>query len=683
MADQKNTQAPGPSPGERARARELRHRLAALNEAYYLRDEPRVSDATYDALLRELEALEAAWPELSSPDSPTRTVGGQKAPGQTPYPHRVRLLSLANATGPGELEAWDRRVRQVLGDGPPPAYLAEMKIDGLSMVFSYRDGVLAAGATRGDGTTGEDVTESARRIRDLPRRLPAGPFADLDVRGEVYLSRAEFARINREREEEGERVFANPRNAAAGTMRQLDPAVVESRRLSVFLYEILHAPGAKDRFPATQQETLALLGELGFAVEPHSRRFETIGEAAAFCRDWEGRRESLPYEIDGIVLKVDGLSQREILGSTGKSPRWALAYKFAPRQAQTTLLDIEVTVGRTGVLTPTAILAPVSLAGTVVRRASLHNQDIIDARDLRIGDTVRVQKAGDIIPEVTESLPEKRTGDPPRYRLPGRCPACGSRTLRLPGEAALRCTGGLICPAQLRQGLLHFVSREAMDIDGLGEKLLDRLLADGRVKSAADLYDLDPKTLAELPRMGERSAGNLLRALEESKSRGLEKLLFALGIRHVGSHTAAQLARAFGSLEALEAATGEELLAVPEVGEKVAGSVAAFLGDPGNQAVLRRLARAGLEMGSRGGAPSGGAWEGMTFVLTGTLSSHTREEARARIEAHGGRVASAVSVRTDVVLAGASPGSKAEKARSLGIPLWTEEEWLDQLPSKE
>lgn len=654
------------------RVQELRKLLARYNKEYYLQDDPSVSDFEYDLLFRELESLEKQFPELKEAISPTEQVGGAVADEFGQYRHRNKLYSLANAMNAEELREFDKRCREVLG--PDVVYMAEMKIDGLSMALIYEEGKLKMAATRGDGLAGEDVTNNVRQIADIPKSLGDQAPKVLEARGEVYLPKKAFASINERREEEGEKLFANPRNAAAGSIRQLDPNVVKKRKLGSFIYDITYVEEQARSFNS-QEQALDWLSQLGFSVEGNAHRIAGIEEMISFCESWIEKRHALDYEIDGIVIKVDNLADREQLGFTNKSPKWAIAFKFPPDQAETTLLDIEVNVGRTGKLTPTAVFEPVQLAGTTVSRASLHNQDIIDERDIRIGDRILVQKAGDIIPEVLHSLPEKRSVALAPYRLPDTCPVCGSPTIRLPEESALRCTGGLVCPAQVKRGLVHFVSRKAMDIDGLGEKQLDQLFEKDLVKNAADLYDLTFDSLLTVERMGKKSIENLLSAIENSKKQDLKGLLFGLGIRHVGEKASAVLARQFGSLDALMQAPEEELVDIQDVGRKVASSIVHFFSQPNNRKVIERLRDAGLNFLSFEQVQDN-TLEGQTFVLTGTLLNYTRQQATEWIESHGGRVTKSVSKKTTYVVAGDEAGSKLTKARSLGVAVISEEELM-------
>lgn len=667
----------------RKRLEELRRLIDHHNYRYHVLDDPEVSDAEYDRLMRELRELEAQYPQWVTPDSPTQRVGAPPAQGFTPVQHRIPLLSLDNAYQADDLRAWEARLERALGHRPG-GYVVELKIDGLAVALTYQDGLLVRGATRGDGRTGEDVTTNLRTIRAIPLRLRRP--VSLDVRGEVYMVRSAFERLNRQREEAGEPTFANPRNAAAGSVRQLDPTITAQRPLNIFFYTLALLEG-EDR-PATQWESLRLLQELGLRTNPNVRRCQSLDEVLEAIAYWADHRHLVDYETDGIVVKVDRLEEQERLGATSHAPRWAIAYKFPAEQAITRLLDIRVNVGRTGAVTPFAVLEPVRVAGSTVSRATLHNEDFIREKDIRIGDTVVIQKAGDVIPELVRVLPEKRTGGERLFRMPERCPVCGAQVYRPPGEAIARCMGAA-CPAQLLEGLLHFGSRDAMDIDGLGPAVITQVVEKGWVKDAADLYHLQAGQLEGLERMGRKSAANLVAALERSKGRGLERLLFALGIRLVGQRAAQDLARHFRTMERLQAATREELLAVDEVGEKMADSILRWFGEEQNRRLVQRLAEVGVAMeavspvpgtdGGQAGAPR--PWAGLKFVLTGTLEGWTRSEASRLIEALGGEVVGSVSRKTDYVVAGADPGSKLTRAMELGRPVLDEaafREFLEQ-----
>ena len=643
---------------------ELRAELRHHEELYYVYDRPEISDAEYDALMTRLQRLEAEHPELLTPDSPTQRVGGRPAEGFAEYVHRRPMLSLDNSYNLEDLRAFDERCRK-LADGRKLEYVAELKIDGLSIALHYEGGVLARGVTRGDGRRGEDVTQNVRTIRSVPLKLGrAADGGDVEVRGEVYLARKIFERINAEREEASEPRFANPRNAAAGTIRQLDPQIVARRRLDLFAYDVL----AGERKPfASHFEALRWLGDAGFRLSEH-RLCPTIEDVIDFCNRMEARRDELEYEIDGVVVKVNSTALQDEFGATNKSPRWAVAYKYPARQATTKLLDIVVQVGRTGALTPVAILEPVQLAGTVVSRATLHNEDEIRRLDVRVGDYVTIEKGGEVIPKVLNVVASRREGRPRRFRMPEACPVCGGVVSRPEGEVVARCVAA-DCPAQLKARLLHYCSRRAMRIEGLGEALAEQLVRQRLVSDVADLYALTREQLAGLERMAEKSAANLRAQIEASKSRDLPHLVFGLGIRHVGERTAAILARCFRSLERLGAATVEELDAVHEIGLTVAESVRDWFEDEGNRRLCERLRAAGvrteLEAGVQAAADE--AFAGKQFVLTGRLESLTRDEARAAIEARGGRVTSSVSKKTDYVVAGEEAGGKLDRARELGL----------------
>ncbi|MFZ5626976.1 MAG: NAD-dependent DNA ligase LigA, partial [Bacillota bacterium] len=629
----------------------------------------------YDALYRELLELEEQYPELITADSPTRRVGGEplKAFGQVR--HRIPLLSLDNAFNAEELRSFDRRVKQNLG-GEDPEYMVEAKIDGLAVALTYEQGRFVQGATRGDGEVGEDITENLKTIQTLPLELPKAPPL-LEVRGEAFMPKKAFVRLNAEREANGEPVFANPRNAAAGSLRQLDPKVTAKRSLAVFIYALAQTEGLEI---STHAAALDWLEQLGLPVNPQRRLCRDIEEVIALAEEWAVLRHQLPYDIDGLVIKVNKLSQQQRLGFTAKSPRWAIAYKFPAEQAETVVEDIEITVGRTGVLTPTAVLRPVFVAGSTVSRASLHNQDIIREKDVRIGDHVLIHKAGDIIPEVVRVLKEKRSGLEREFVMPAHCPACGSKVVRPEGEVAVRCPNRF-CPAQNREAINHFVSRDAMNIEGLGPAVVNQLLEAGLIRDAADLYNLREEDLLPLERMGKKSAQNLLQAIAASKERGLGPLLFALGIRHVGAKAAKTLARHFGSMEKLAATTQEELQQIPEVGPKMAEAIVQFFADEHNRNLLKKLKAAGVKMEEDAGPVTADnlPLAGQTVVITGTLSRMGRKEAEALVEQLGGKASSSVSKKTTFVVAGENPGSKLEKARALGIPVLSEEEFWQKI----
>jgi DNA ligase (NAD+) len=651
---------------------DLRNIIRYHSNLYYNLDAPEISDAEYDRLMRRLIELEEKHPELITPDSPTQKVGGQPATEFKTVEHTIPMLSLANAFSPEDLRAFDKRVRSALKQNEVE-YVAELKIDGLAVSLLYEKGILVRGATRGDGTVGEDITMNIRTIRSLPLRLFASPPL-LEVRGEAYLSKKEFVRINQERREAEENPFANPRNAAAGSLRQLNPKIAAERRLDIFFYGMAQVEG---RELETHWEVLDYLQSLGLKVNPNRRICKNIEEIIAYCEEWREKRHELPYEIDGVVVKVNSLAEQEILGATVKVPRWAIAYKFPPEQAKTKIREIIVTVGRTGTLTPNAVLDPVYLAGTTVSRATLHNEEIIRQKDIRIGDTVIVQKAGDIIPEVVEVVKEERTGSEKEFQMPNTCPACGSEVVKTEGEVAVRCQN-LTCPAIMREAILHFVSRPAMDIEGMGPALVDQLLEKGLIRDVADLYLLKEEQLATLERMGKKSASNAIRAIEKSKQNPLHRLLFALGIRFVGGRTAKLLAQHFGTMEKLQRATVEELLSVPEVGEKIAQSIVSFFNEEKNLELIDKLRRSGVNL-KEGEKMRGTKLSGLTFVLTGTLASMSREEAKNLIEELGGKVGTAVSKKTNYLVVGENAGSKLDKAQELGIPVLTEEEFKQMI----
>ena len=656
-----------PKTDARRRAEDLRAEIRHHERLYYAQDAPVISDAEFDALMRELVELEAAHPEIATPDSPTRRVGGSPQASFPRAPHEIPMLSLENANGAAELAAWLDRSLRAVDDPDALAYVAEHKIDGLSVSLRYEDGVLVRGATRGDGTIGEDVTVNLRTVREIPLRLHGAGFPEaMIVRGEVYMTRSGFQRLNEVREEAGEAPFANPRNAAAGSVRQLDARITASRPLRFFAYTLLQSDVSR------QSEGLERLGEWGFPVNPEWRRFEQREPLVAHCLDWEERRHELDYEIDGVVVKIDDLEQQAALGATAKHPRWAVAYKFPAEEATTVVRDIMVTVGRTGKLTPTAVLEPVEVSGVTVQMAGLHNEDEVARKDVRVGDTVVVARGGEVIPQVIRVVKEKRPRRARRFRMPSRCPACGAEIVRLEGEVAHRCPNAS-CPSQLRERILHWASRGAMDIDGLGDMLARQLVQKQVVRDLADLYELDAETLSGLERMGKVSAGNLVAALERSKSRGLRHVLYGLGIRHVGVSAAGALAEAFGSMEDLLAADPDRLEQIEGIGPTLAESVREFFDAPENRAVAARLAGHGIDMTAQRRAPASGPLAGKTFVVTGTLASLSRSEARQAIEDRGGRVTGSVSKKTDYVVAGEKPGTKLDRARELGVAVLDEE----------
>ncbi len=660
----------------RRRVEELRRQIHYHNYRYYVLDDPVISDAEYDALLRELKDLEARYPEIVTPDSPTQRVGAPPLDAFQPAEHAVPMLSLENAMDAEGLREFDARIHRFLGTEDPIVYACEPKFDGLAVELVYEEGRLVQGSTRGDGLVGEDVTVNLKTIRSIPLVLLGDAVPRLvDVRGEVVMPVEAFRRLNREQEEEGLPPFANPRNAAAGSVRQLDSSITARRPLEFFAYGVGRLEGIT---VGSHWELMERLGTWGFMVTEHRRRVTGIEPAVAYCLETEARRDDFPYEIDGCVVKVDSLELQERLGTKARAPRWAIAYKFPPRQATTRILDIIPSVGRTGAITPVAVLEPVEVGGVTVSRATLHNPDEIERKGILIGDWVVVQRAGDVIPEVVRPIPERRTGHERPFVMPDRCPVCGARVERPEGEVIPRCTG-LNCPAQIKGRIRHFASRRAMDIDGLGTKLVDQLVDRGLVRDVADLFRLRKEDLVSLDRMAEKSAGNLVAAIERAKRPDLARFVYALGIRHVGEATAKALAEHFGTLEALMDASEEDLLQVPDVGPEVARSVRAFFSEPRNRESIRKMIEAGLEIRESRVAEGPRPLQGKTFVFTGALSSMTRNEAKARVEALGAKVSSSVSRRTDFVVVGADPGSKADRARELGVPMLTEEEFLERL----
>lgn len=649
----------------------LRKEINRHNYLYYVLDSPEISDAEYDALVRELEVLEAKFPQFITPDSPTQRVGAAPAQEFGVVEHPVPLLSLGKASTTGELRAWHARISRLLGN-EPIEFACELKIDGLAVALTYVDGLFVTGATRGDGVRGENITQNLRTVRSIPLRVPREAPRRFEVRGEVFLSKAAFARVNRERAEADEPLFANPRNAAAGSVRQLDSRITARRPLDIYVYGL----GYADRpVPPTHWETMEYLKSLGFKVNPHNALFPDLKGVEAHCERWVEERVSLPYDADGVVIKVNSIAQQERLGYVGREPRWAVAYKFPATQATTKLLDIGINVGRTGTLNPYAILEPVSVGGAVVKRATLHNEEDIRRKDIRIGDTVIVQRAGEVVPEVVAPVVGKRTGSEKVFVMPTHCPTCGASLVKPEGEVMVRCPNAA-CPAQVYEFLKHFVSRGAMDIDGVGEKMAAALLKAGLVKDVADFYYLDLEKLAGLERMGEKSAARVLASIEKSKNRPLARLIFALGIRHVGSETADLLARVFPSIDSLAQATPEQLMAVPGIGPTAAESITTFFAQEANRRIIEKLRQAGVRMEAEAVAAASKPLAGQEFVITGRLESLTREEAQSLIRQLGGGVGSSVTGKTTYLVMGADPGSKLDKARSMGTKTLTEDEFL-------
>lgn len=661
---------------------ELEKRVAELNKllheygrAYYDLDAPIVPDSEYDKKMQELLAIEEAHPDLIYPDSPTQRVGGAPLEVFSKVVHRHPMLSLANAFNEEDLRDFDRRVKEATGSA---VYVCELKIDGLAVSLQYEEGRLVQGATRGDGAVGEDITANLKTIRSVPHTLKES--LTIEVRGEAYMPKNSFVKLNEDRDEAGEVPFANPRNAAAGSLRQLDSKVAESRNLATFIYAV--GGDAEVYGLDSHSEALNKVDELGLTTNKERKRCATIEEVLEYVAYWTENRQNLDYEIDGIVIKVDNFESQEQLGYTAKSPKWAIAYKFPAEEVHTKLVDIELSVGRTGVVTPTAILVPVLVAGTTVGRASLHNEDLIREKDIRIGDHVVLRKAGDIIPEIVMALKDQRTGEEEPFHMPDNCPVCDSELVRIEGEVALRCVNPK-CPAQMKEALIHFVSRRAMNIDGVGEKLIEQLYTANLVQDVSDLYTLTKEALLGLERIGEKSATNILTAIEQSKENSLEKLLFGMGIRHVGEKVARILAEQYRTLDALEQATEEELLNIFEIGAIVADSVTTYFSTEEVQEVMNKLRSYGVNTVYKGVTreelPTTGPFAGKTIVLTGKLTELTRGEAKEQIESLGGSVSGSVSKKTDLVIAGEDAGSKLTKAQELEIEIWDEQAMLDAL----
>ncbi|GKV57292.1 DNA ligase [Sporosarcina sp. NCCP-2222] len=663
------------------RVKELNKLLQEYGHAYYVLDKPVVPDSVYDQLMQELIAIETEHPDLIYPNSPTQRVGGDILSGFGKVVHEHPMLSLSNVFNEEDIRDFDRRVRLGLGQ-ETVSYICELKIDGLAVSLKYENGKFVQGSTRGDGTVGEDITANLRTIRTIP--LGLSQPVTIEARGEAYMPKNSFVKLNAKRDENGEEPFANPRNAAAGSLRQLDPKIAASRNLSVFIYGIGGDGSAYGQ--DSHSDSLDYLHSLGFETNQESKRCKSIEEVIEFIDGWKERRQDLEYEIDGIVIKVDRFEDQEQLGFTAKSPRWATAYKFPAEEVITTLTDIELSVGRTGVVTPTAILVPVRVAGTTVGRASLHNEDLIKEKDIRIGDKVIIRKAGDIIPEVVSVIEQERTGDEKPFEMPETCPVCDSTLVRIEGEVALRCVNPQ-CPAQMKEALIHFVSRNAMNIEGIGERVVNQLYTAGLVQDVSDLYTLTKEQLLGLERMGEKSASNLLSAIEASKGNSLEKLLFGLGIRHVGEKAAHILSEEFGTIDRLMEAEAEQLTAIHEIGDKVADAVTTYFDNEDVLGVIAKLKSYGVNMTYKGRTreelPTDSPFSGKTVVLTGKLSILTRNEAKEKIEALGGNVSGSVSKKTDLVIAGEDAGSKLAKAQELGVPVWNEEQLIESLGEKE
>ncbi|HBI5847460.1 TPA: NAD-dependent DNA ligase LigA [Listeria monocytogenes] len=664
---------------DKKRYEELINILDQYSYDYYVIDNPTVEDAEYDQKMQELLKIEEAHPEWVTPESPSKRVGGEVLEGFKKVAHDTPMLSLANAFNQEDLADFDRRIRDKVGDDI--AYMCELKIDGLAVSLQYENGKYKQGATRGDGTIGEDITANLRTIRSIPMKLQKD--YSIEVRGEAFMPKRSFQKLNEIREEEGQMLFANPRNAAAGSLRQLDTKIAASRNLDIFLYAVADFG---EMGVETHSAGLDMLETLGLKVNKERRLCNSLEEVYAYIEEWTEKRAGLAYDIDGIVLKLNNLEQQRQMGNTVKSPRWSIAYKFPAEEVPTKLLDIELNVGRTGVITPTAVLEPVRVAGTTVSRASLHNEDLITEKDIRIGDTVLIKKAGDIIPEVIKSITEKRSGSEEPFHMPKNCPACDSELVRLEEEVALRCINPK-CPAQIKEGLIHFVSRNAMNIDGLGEKVIIQLFSQHLIKDVADLFFLSKEKLLELERMGEKSVTNLLASIEASKQNSLEKLLFGLGIRHVGAKAAKSLAIHFDTMDNLKVADKETLTSINDIGEKMADSIVTYFANEEVHDLLEELKRAGVNMTYTGPKLEDMSEEelvfaGKTVVLTGKLEKLTRNDAKALIESLGGNVSGSVSKKTDVVVAGSDAGSKLAKAEELAIPIWSEEDLIEYLPDE-
>ena len=659
-----------------ARIEDLREQIRRHLYLYHVLDAPEISDEAFDALMEELRALEAAHPELVTPDSPTQRVGAPPAEGFRAVRHPQPMLSLANAFDEDDLRAWHKRVLGGLG-GQTVEFVCELKFDGAAVSLIYERGVFTRGATRGDGVQGEDITPNLRTVRSLPLRLrrEANPPEFVEVRGEVYLPARALDEINQERMQAGQAPFANARNAGAGSLRQLDPAITARRPLDLFIYQVGVVRGR--RF-ATHWEGLEWARDAGLPVNPHVRRGRTFDEILAFVAEWSARRATLPYGIDGVVVKVDSLDQQAELGATSQAPRWAIAYKFPAEQAETRVLDITVNVGRTGALTPVAMLEPVRVSGVIVRRATLHNEDEMRRKDVRIGDHVVVQRAGEVIPEVVRVLPEKRTGAERQFEMPTRCPVCGSPVERRPGEAVTRCTGGAICPAQVLERLIHFGSRDALNIDGVGPKLLQQMLDRDLIRDPADFFTLTKAQVLTLERMADKSADNVIAAIDRSRRPSLARLIYSLGIRHVGLHVAEVLAQHVPDLDELAAASFEQVRDIPGIGPTIAQSVVEFFSQPATKALLRKFRNVGVRPEAPA-APKGGPLRGKTFVFTGTLQGLSRREAAEQVTALGGIVIDSVSARTSYLVAGEDPGSKLDRARKLGVTVLDEQAFVKLL----
>jgi len=651
----------------------LREEIRRHDRLYYVENKPKISDHDYDALMKKLKGLEGECPDLISPDSPTQRVSGEPTKGFPPVKHLTPMLSMDNTYSAEELKDFDKRTKKNL-TGQKIEYVVELKFDGVSISFLYEKGHFVKAATRGDGITGDNISNNLKTIRSMPLILEGGDIPDaFEARGEVYISQKEFLKINKEKEKAGESLFANPRNAAAGSLKLLDPRIVRKRGLDMFVYAIGHCKGKTFKY---QQEVLEFLKSAGFKVNPNMKLCANIDEVISYCNKWEEKRDSLEYNTDGMVIKVNSLKQQKELGRTTKAPRWMIAYKFPARKVATKLKDIIVQVGRTGALTPVAILKPVHVSGSVVSRATLHNIDEIERLDVKIGDTVLVEKSGEIIPKIDGVIKGKRTGKEKKFRMPDKCPACHSRAVRPPGEVAIRCDN-VACPAQLKMKILHFAARGAMDIEGLGDKVVDQMVDKELIKDYGDIYYLKPEEVTGLERLAKKSASNLIEAIEKSKENYLYRLIFGLGIRHVGVHAARLLSQHFSSIDNVTKASLEELEGISEIGPTMAESIHSFFKTKENLKVLEKLKKAGVKMKESAAPKAGAKLTGKTFVFTGTLSSFSREEAREMVIALGGKASSSISEKTDFVVSGSEPGSKFDKARKLGVKIIDEKEFKE------
>lgn len=662
----------------KVRIEELRKLINHHNYRYYVLDSPEISDAEYDALMQEMKRLEEAHPQLVTPDSPTQRIGATPVAEFGTVEHPAPMLSLANAFFYEDLQAWHKRVTNLLS-GRSFDFVCELKIDGLAIALTYANGRLVTGATRGDGFRGENITQNLRTVRSIPLSLPPDAPSRFEVRGEVFMPRSSFKKLNEEREAQGLPLFANPRNAAAGSVRQLDSRITASRSLDMFIYALGWVEGKQ--MPSTHWEIMEFLKHLGFKINPNNTRCDTLEAAESYHSKYIERRHELPYEIDGIVVKINEIALQNELGDVGREPRWAIAYKFPSIQANTRLVGIGISVGRTGTLNPYAILEPVFVGGVTIRQAALHNEDDIKRKDIRIGDMVIVQRAGDVIPEVVGPVASLRTGQEREFIMPRNCPVCGAEAIRPEGEAMARCAN-VSCPAQILQRLQHFVSRGAMDMDGVGEKLCAALYEAGLIKDVADFYFLTQEQLLTLERMADKSVSNILNSIAASKDRPLPRVLFALGILHVGEQIAEVIANHFGSMDRIAKASQEELQAIPTIGPTIAQSVSVFFRQPDNIRLLEKLKQAGVRLEGEVSGPKAQPLAGMDFVITGHLEGLTREQAESRVRELGGGVGSSVTRKTTYVVVGAGPGSKLEKARSLGIKILNEAEFLKLIEPK-